>query len=137
MKKEEFINLALNSELRILTNEGSIEKIKGVIGGAYCINDFPKYGMYGDCVDANLILRPLSDLTKEIEHNGEKFLPIEKIAYSFGYEIRISRNNLLQPIMCEQFNVVLQLIKWHFDIAGLIEKGEAIDVNTLTENPYK
>ena len=25
------------------------------------------------------ILRPLSDLTKEIEHNGEKFVPLEKL----------------------------------------------------------
>ena len=25
----------------------------------------------------------------------------------------------------------------HFDIAGLIEKGQAIDVNTLKVNPYK
>jgi len=28
-------------------------------------------------------------------------------------------------------------VKNHFDIAGLIEKGEAIDVNTLEVNPYK
>ena len=34
-------------------------------------------------------------------------------------------------------DIVLQLISWHFDIAGLIDKGEAIDVNTLDENPYK
>ena len=33
--------------------------------------------------------------------------------------------------------VVLKLVEWHFDIAGLIEKGEAIDVNTLQINPYK
>lgn len=30
--------------------------------------------------EASLVLRPLSDLTKEIEHNGEKFVPIEVIA---------------------------------------------------------
>ena len=32
---------------------------------------------------------------------------------------------------------MVQLIEWHFDIANLIEQGEAIDVNTLEENPYK
>lgn len=31
----------------------------------------------------------------------------------------------------------MYLIKHHFDIAGLIEKGQAIDVNTLKVNPYK
>ena len=30
-----------------------------------------------------------------------------------------------------------KLIKLHFDVAGLIEKGEAIDVNSLEINPYK
>lgn len=29
--------------------------------------------------DLKLILRPLSDLTKEIEVNGEKFIPYEKM----------------------------------------------------------
>ena len=28
-------------------------------------------------------------------------------------------------------------LKNHFDIAGLIEKGHAIDINTLKVNPYK
>ncbi len=37
----------------------------------------------------------------------------------------------------KQFDLFLRLIEWHFDIAGLIEKGEAIDINTLPENPYK
>ena len=35
------------------------------------------------------------------------------------------------------FYTIKKLIEWHFDIANLIEKGEAIDVNTLETNPYK
>lgn len=35
--------------------------------------------------DRKLILRPLSDLTKEIEVNGEKFVPILLIAKMFGF----------------------------------------------------
>lgn len=39
-------------------------------------NNTPIYKRW--CVlDTKPILRPLSDLTKEIEHNGEKFVPIE------------------------------------------------------------
>lgn len=36
----------------------------------------------------------------------------------------------------KQLELFLKLIEWHFDIAGLIERGEAIDVNTLETNPY-
>ena len=32
------------------------------------------------------IVRPLSDLTKEITHNGENFVPIVKIAEMLGYD---------------------------------------------------
>jgi len=32
---------------------------------------------------------------------------------------------------------LIHSIKKHYDIAGLIEKGEAIDINSLEVNPYK
>ena len=35
------------------------------------------------------------------------------------------------------FCEIHDLIISHFDVAGLIEKGQAIDVNTLKVNPYK
>lgn len=81
------------------------------------------------------ICRPLSDLTKEIEHKGKKFIPMKKIAI-------YNPNNVEYLIECVitglvEYIVLRQLIEWHFDVAGLIEKGEAIDVNTLEENPYK
>lgn len=68
------------------------------------------------------ILRPLSDLTKEIEINEKKFVPkieLEKIgtiplSISYYYHSQIEK-----------------LLKWHFDIYGLIEQGLAIDINTL------
>ena len=39
--------------------------------------------------------------------------------------------------LLEPFIIFQKLIEWHFDIADLISKGEAIDVNTLDINPYK
>lgn len=39
--------------------------------------------------------------------------------------------------VANQIPMMLKLIEWHFDIAGIIEKGEAIDVNTLDKNPYE
>lgn len=87
-----------------------------------------------------LILRPLSDLTKEIEVNGEKFIPestlfrlfgdmtqfqiLEKGFYSLNYGYYLKIEQL-------PHNIVSQLLEWHFDIYGLIEKGLAIDINTL------
>lgn len=76
------------------------------------------------------ILRPLSDLTKEIEVNGEKFVPIEIID---------KRNNLsvlettkdTDLIDCLPYWVINYFLEWHFDIYGLIENGLAIDINTL------
>lgn len=92
------------------------------------------------------ILHPLSDLTKEIEHNGEKFVPIEYfeigeddngIEYDFG-NIKtinllesISKNNCWHDIHYMPFSLVQKLLEWHFDIHGLIEKRLAIDINTI------
>lgn len=99
------------------------------------------------------ILHPLTDLTKEIEHNGEKFVPIEWFEigddennsneYDSG-NVKLIRslkslaeNGIVNDVDYLPFGVVQKLIKWHFDITKLIKKGEAIDVNTLPENPYK
>lgn len=93
-----------------------------------------------------LILRPLSDLTKEIEINGEKFIPID--IFDFGdddsnnkipdyglknhdYMIAISEYNLTYDINFLPFGVVEFLFKWHFDLFGLIPEKLAIDINTL------
>ena len=48
-----------------------------------------------------------------------------------------SKKNINLAIENMRFDDAIKLIEWHFDIAGLIEKGEAIDINTLSENPYK
>lgn len=72
------------------------------------------------------LLRPLSDLTKEIEHNGEKFVPSEKLLDSsmlqYTDDIRMLRHGDVE-----------KLHEWHFDVFGLIENGLAIDINTLND----
>lgn len=47
------------------------------------------------------ILRPLSDLTKEIEVNGEKFMPIIELA-----KLALSVKVLIKPIIDERFSKV-------------------------------
>ena len=88
------------------------------------------------------ILRPLSDLTKEIEHEGERFVPIDEFFVMFGGAISLKSghynwkkdfvdNLLYSPYTTYSYQVFYQLIKWNFDVFGLIEKGLAIDINTL------
>jgi len=103
------------------------------------------------------ILRPLSDLTKEIEVNGKKFVPYIELAKKYtemsGYneDIRIYRNKcycysksseiefrfngrdfvLNGKLVNAQHHLFLKLHEWHFDIYGLIENGLAIDINKL------
>ena len=104
----------------------------------------------------NPILHPLSDLTKEIEHNGEKFVPIYEL---FNIQFKdtahveyirnmyfIETNNFINAshystseessfnkrnIKLNNYWKIEKLYEWHFDIDGLIEKGLAIDINTL------
>jgi len=85
-----------------------------------------------------LILRPLSDLTKEIEHNGERFDPEFRIRDIYGEYYSISKaqlfdfnwENILNKL---PFVIVKQLLEWHFDVFGLIEQGDAIDINSLNK----
>ncbi len=73
------------------------------------------------------ILRPLSDIKKEIEHNGEKFIPSVTLRLSHPAEMVG-----LNPAAWS-FRVILKLIEWHFDIAELIVKDEAVNCNELSD----
>tara|TARA_R110000850_G_scaffold196180_1_gene322634 strand:- start:346 stop:741 length:396 start_codon:yes stop_codon:yes gene_type:complete len=80
------------------------------------------------------ILRPLSDLTKEVEFNGEKFIPSDRtnvgmlhgrIYSNIGVvENRITTNTIT-------YSDMTYLISLHFDVFGLIPQGLAIDINTI------
>lgn len=81
------------------------------------------------------ILRPLSDLTKEIEVNGKKFVPIEYFEDKY-YTLDLHKQclRLLENenwINQSDYMLVDYLLSWHFDIHGSIEKGLAIDINTI------
>ena len=82
---------------------------------------------------AKPILRPLSDLTKEIEVNGKKFVPHIKLGGRTNlkdYDIEYLSKNIDNM----SYGLVSKLIEWHFDVFGLIEKGLAIDINTLPQS---
>lgn len=118
------------------------------------------------------ILRPLSDLTKEIEVNGEKFVPLYNICSMQGFTMPNIKNcefefhcqfNKTATITMDgwifryldkeksfwlngiaewskkhqksnrQLEMFEKLFEWHFDVFGLIEKGLAVDINTLNK----
>ena len=139
MTKQEFLAMSLPYGLKCKDSDLlEPNKIYKYIGTFYQVDNETGYEK------VKPILHPLSDLTKEIEYNGEVFVPTTKLKLLYEFEsdniciIRMYINaGWTSSIVELPLDIVLQLISWHFDIAGLIDKEEAIDVNTLDENPYK
>jgi hypothetical protein len=78
------------------------------------------------------IVRQLSQLTKEIEVDGERFVPIEKImptseSKNFGWMSDPYMKGLLHSaeIGCLPMNIANKLSSWHFDIFNWIGRGLA------------
>lgn len=99
--------------------------------GAHVISPYNDYG-HARIEDCMPVLRPLSDLTKPITHNGETFVPIERLKsledYVFGDDAFLSLYWMNMPYeMCEM------MLSWHFDIWGLLDAGLAIDLNTVNQ----
>ena len=87
-----------------------------------------------------LVLRPLSDLTKEIEHNGETFVVIDILEQDENNDYLADCNIWTQKLFEEQkilslefipYGVMQILFKYHFDVFGLIQKNLAIDINQI------
>ncbi|MDR4892252.1 MULTISPECIES: hypothetical protein [unclassified Chryseobacterium] len=86
-----------------------------------------------------LHLWDLSYLTKEIEHDGERFVPIRKIYELNGWEWDDEEVNEIDEIgICSDLNLLTYataqiLLSWHFNIFSLPE-SEYINKATLTTN---
>jgi len=74
------------------------------------------------------ILRPLSDLDKEIEFNGEKIIPLHKIG------LYITAAHLIDELLMGMIPVIVfdMLLKMHFDVYDLIGRGLGKDINDLS-----
>lgn len=144
MTKQEFLAFSLPYELH-----GIILNRVALINGIEYEKELPitwkGERFTGKCgFNIKPILHPLTDLTKEIEHNGEKFVPLYRLLENNYFDLtKMSEEDVLAyegaftiPELITLYDLLLYL-KWHFDIFNGIENGEAIDVNTLDENPYK
>lgn len=83
------------------------------------------------------LLRPLSDLTKEITHNGKKFVPAERLfdedEWYKEFGLPNSRERAIEFAerkdrldLCFPYNWWQLLFEWHFDVFGLIGRGLAL-----------
>lgn len=79
------------------------------------------------------ILRPLSDLTKEIgiESVYRGLIPWDEMSNEFG--LYGSNMNSSKGILRASIEDYQKLFQWHFDVFGLIPEGLAIDVNTIEQ----
>ena len=89
------------------------------------IYNFFQLGKYKAHEHVKPILRPLSDLTKEIEHNGVKFVTKDFIHYTYPSEM-IGLNPATWS-----YRVLIKLFELHFDVFNLIPQNLAIDINTI------
>lgn len=96
------------------------------------------------------ILRPISDLTKEINHRGETFVPWMKLRNEIKSNPIVSHIDEFKSIHVdfedyapgyslthEGIPIINKLHSWLFDTQNLIESGLAISVHDLEFNPYE
>ena len=120
-----------------VTDKGikTIAELNGVYSDGHCV--------FHDTIESDkgfdeikLILRPLSDLTKEIEINGEKInclnilsstwaLRLNRVGLYYQEQVKTISEGLREVDTLPNFLVEI-LHQWHFDTEGLIEKGLAI-----------
>lgn len=77
--------------------------------------------------DFKPILRPLSDLYNEIATDNVIHYPYATLKIPLDLAMNMDYENINNF----PHRVITQMIKWHFDVFGLIPKGLAIDINTL------
>jgi hypothetical protein len=140
MENKEILQHVVNGvEIEITNYECDYVGIKKAKANGYYFIDDKLHVTYeggstGKSVNEfKLILRPLSDLITEIniDFDDEKFTPYEVIRRKGGCNSEVGLHSKIDKgTLGIKFAVML--LEWHFDVFGLIEKGLAIDINTLT-----
>ena len=140
MTKLEFLAMSLPYGLRVYVKynhkprSSEIEKMVGIVENSIITDvleegDIPLFvNEYGLC------LRPLSDLDSYNSNSPMNLTMTHLICTSYSLQRLIENRIAINTLSMVD---ALELIKHHFDIADLIPIGEAIDINTLSINPYK
>jgi len=99
--------------------------------------------------ESSIILRPMSDIDKEIEVDGEKFVPFEILnlehTFFLSEDCKKFGDGTVEEWCLDELDeefsywklewlphrIIQKLASWFFDINNLIEQGKAIDINTI------
>jgi len=99
------------------------ENDKGILNVLYGANQIP-------------VLRPLSDIIKQIDIDGDKFVPLHRLLEESNFNLNEMPADEINSYYAQftdidflHYNDALLLIKWHFDVFGLIEKRLALSVH--------
>jgi len=137
MNKKQFLSLLFPFDFKFCSTLDEIEgeKLQNIVWtcngltpllGDLCLNTVESSDAY-PINSCRPILRPLCDIKREIEHNGEKFIPSVTLRLSYPAEM-IGLNPATWS-----FRVILKLIEWKFDIAKLIISGDTINFHDLSD----
>lgn len=137
MKKLELKHLApyLPFKLRVLHGDRSKLMNTGQVSSVHWIGIGSVIKWQDSKAGCKPIFRPLSDLTKEIEVNGEKFVPVdywddELRGNDYFHELEnMTEHDYFDGYL--PYHVIEKLFEWHFDVFGLIKQDLAININEL------
>ena len=118
------------NKLQVLIKRKIVELIG--LHGRSSISTQPQVHGFRYCSykDFKPLLYPLSMLTQEIEHNGEKVFFVKKYTEDIQKElIACQTDNTFYEML--PFFVIEEMLEHHFDIFGLIERGLAIDKSKI------
>ena len=130
MNKQEFLAMSLPYGVKIIDLYWP-SKLTGINGNEY---HFGNNLTIEDAENVEPVLHPLSDLTKEIEYGGEKFVPTVNLGWN-TVNLSFSASNIKMAVDTLTLHEAQKLIEWKFNLMD--ENEPFIDVNTLEVNPYK
>ncbi len=86
---------------------------------------------------AKLLLRPLPDLIREIEHNGQKFIPSQAIHEDELFQSIVGMFSIGEfGIEDLNYGIIIKLFEWHFNVFNLPQELW-IDINTIQHDQRK
>lgn len=153
----EILSLYLPHNVKLKNKFSEIVELNGIIGNTAIyeydpdedeVLYFEDFGSKDNVIPSKLLLYPLSMLTEEIEHEGERFIPMKRLQSLFGgrevrydgmcFYNRIETSVVRGPLHDEipqhfsQWQCYQKMFEWHIDLFGLIGEGKAIDKSKLS-----
>ena len=133
MTKKEFVSMSLPYGLKVVIPEsdtkGCRKTVVGTVGAVYDDGSITCHDTVNACPRwYKPILRPMHEVVLLDKNPASAMISKEEIEYLKKGKVGL--------VFISAFTFKI-LIEMHFDVAGLIDKKEAIDINNFEFNPYK